>query len=146
LYALGLRLATHHIDITQRCDIGWFDNNQTLIRPLTTEEQQNIDTVFAHTGPDSTAIAVSEAHMAMEYYRFADSDEAFSELSTAVLAHLYFVKVQIKPAEYDRMGMDEKKTWNISKMRTIRRYSKPKLIKSVVDAVRALLSVGGHLS
>ena len=54
----------------------------------------------------------------MEYYCFTDSDEAFSELSTAVLAHLYFVKVQIKPAEYDHMGMDEK-TWNISKMHTI---------------------------
>jgi hypothetical protein len=112
LYTLGLHLATHHIDIiiTQRCDIGWFDNNQNLIRPLTTEEQQNIDTVSALTSPDSTAIAVSEAHMAMEYFCFTDSDEDFQELSTAVLTHLYFVKVQVKPAGYDHMDKDEKKT------------------------------------
>ena len=109
---------------------------------MTAEEQQNIDAVFANTGPDSTAIAVSEAHMAMEYYRFADSADAFSELSSAVLAHLYFVKIQNTPAEYDSMNADEKRTWNLSKMNTIRRYSKRKLTEALVKAVRVLSSVG----
>jgi hypothetical protein len=125
----------------QRRDTGWFDDNENLIRPLTNEEQQSIDAVFDNTGPDSTMVAVSEAHTAMEYYHFADSANTFSELSSASLAHLYFVKVQIKPVEYNRMNTDEKRTWDLSRMKTIRRYSKSKLIKALVEAVRALSSV-----
>jgi hypothetical protein len=109
-----------------------------LAGPTGLEEQQNIDVVFAHTGHDSTTISVSEAHTAMEYYRFADSADAFSELSTGALSHLYFLRVQNKLVEYDGMDMNERMTWSLPRMRTIQKYGKRKLIKSLVEAVRAL--------
>ena len=90
-------------------------------------------------------VAVSEAHTAMEYYHFVDSANDFSELSSASLAHLYFVKVQNRPDEYNHMNTDDKRTWNRSKMKTIRRYSKNKLIKALTEAVRAL-SVGDSVN
>ena len=106
------------------------------------EEQQNFDVVLTHTGPNSTSISVSEAHSALEYYRFTESTDSFSELSTGALAHLYFLKVQKKLAEYDRMDTDQKMTWSLSRMKTIRKYKKAKLIDSLVEAVRTLLSIG----
>jgi hypothetical protein len=110
---------------------------------LTIEEQENIDAVFANTGPDNTAIAVSEAHTAMEYYLFADSPGAFSDLSSAALAHLYFIKVQDKPAEYGSTNSThEKNIWTLAKMKTLRRYTKKRLIEALMKAVRALQSLG----
>jgi hypothetical protein len=91
---------------------------------LTVKEQENIDAIFTNTGPDNTAIAVSEAHTAMEYYCFADSPGAFLDLSSAALAHLCFLKVQDKPADYGSMNIDEKNIWQLAKMKTIRRYTK----------------------
>ncbi|KAH8980793.1 hypothetical protein EDB92DRAFT_1973941 [Lactarius akahatsu] len=107
-------------------DNGWFDSGENLIHPMTTEEQQNIDTILANpdTDPNSTSITVSEAHTAMEYYLFANSTDHFLELSSTALAHLYFLKVQNKPAEYNQMNVDEQRTWNLSKMKTIRKYKK----------------------
>lgn len=105
---------------------------------MTIEEQENIDAVLSSTGSDHMAIAISEAHTVMEYYRFADSPGAFSDLSSAALAHLYFLKAQEKPAEYDSMGINEKRIWKLAKMKTIRRYSKKRLIEALMKAVRAL--------
>lgn len=72
----------------------------------------------------------------MEFYRFANSSNDFFELSSVSLAHLYFVNVRCKQAQYDRMDADEKKTWNESQMKSIRRLTKAKLIEALVDAVR----------
>lgn len=80
----------------------------------------------------------------MEYYLFADSAEAISELSNASLAHLYFVKVQHKPAAYDQMDADEKRTWIDSRMKAIRRLRKRELVEALEEAVRVLSSVSGH--
>ena len=80
----------------------------------------------------------------MEYYLFAPSTEALSELSTLSLAHLYFVKAQAKPAGYGGLDANEKQSWNRSKMQTIRRKPKTKLIEALVEAVRALPTVSGH--
>jgi len=112
---------------------------------LTTEEQQNIDAVVADTDPDNS-ITVSEAHAAMEYYRFANSANDFLELSTAALVRLYFIKVQNKPAEYERMNIDEKRTWDLSSMKKIRKIPRNKLKGALEEAVRALLSVCGPVN
>lgn len=53
----------------------------------------------------------------MEYYLFADSPDAFYELSTESLAHLYFMKVQGKP------------------LKAIRKLAKKKLIEALMKAV-----------
>jgi hypothetical protein len=108
---------------------------------LTSQEQDNIDAALANIGSDESPISVSDAHTAMEYYLFADSAKAISELSNASLAHLYFVKVQRKPVGYDRMDADEKQTWVNSRMKTIRRRTKKELVEALVEAVRALSSV-----
>lgn len=75
----------------------------------------------------------------MEFYLSADSAEDFFELSSASLAHLYFVKVQCRsrPIEYDHMKADEKQTWNKSQMEKIRRHTKKKMIEALVEEVRA---------
>ena len=80
----------------------------------------------------------------MEYYLFAPSADALSELSTLSLAHLFFVKAQAKLAGYDGMDTNEKQSWNRSRMQTIRRKPKIKLIEALVEAVRALQTVFTH--
>lgn len=80
----------------------------------------------------------------MEYYLFAPSADALSELSSLSLAHLYFVKAQAKPAGYDGMDANEKQSWNRSRMQTIRRKPKTKLIEALVEVVRALSTISGH--
>ena len=77
----------------------------------------------------------------MEFYRFADSTEAFSELTSASLAYLYFLKVQDKPAGYDSMNEDEKRTWKTSRVKTIRKFTKHKLIVGLLEAVRHTTSI-----
>lgn len=72
----------------------------------------------------------------MEFFHFADSSEAFFNLTSTSLAHLYFVKVLCKPSEYDRMDADKKKTWNESQMKKIQRLTKTSLIEALVEAVR----------
>jgi hypothetical protein len=101
---------------------------------LTAQEQENIETALA------SQTSVSDAHNAMVFYLFADSVDAFSELSSAALAHLYFVKVQKKAASYDSMDMDEKRSWIISTTKAIRKYKKSKLIGALAEAVRVRLS------
>lgn len=56
----------------------------------------------------------------MEYYLFAGSPDAFHELPSESLAHLYFMKVQEKP------------------LKTIRKLSKKKLIEALMKAVHKL--------
>jgi hypothetical protein len=102
---------------------------------LIVEEWENIDTIFANTSPDSTAIA-------LEYYHFADSPGTFSDLSSVALYHLYFLKVQDKPANYGSMNQDEKNIWQLAKMKTIQRYTKKRLIEALMKAVHALLFLG----
>jgi hypothetical protein len=111
---------------------------------LTSGEQDNIDTALANIGLDESPISVSDAQTAMEYYLFADSAEAISELSNASLAHLYFVKVQQKPAGYDQVNADEKRTWINSRMKAIRRLTKRELVEALVEAVCAISSILGH--
>lgn len=72
----------------------------------------------------------------MEFYHFADSSDAFFELSSVSLAHLFFVNVRRKQVQYDDMDANEKKTWNESQMKKIRRLAKTALIKALVEAVR----------
>ncbi|KAH8981441.1 hypothetical protein EDB86DRAFT_3131237, partial [Lactarius hatsudake] len=117
-----------------RRDNGWFDENEKLISPLTKQEQENIENARAdRSSLDEHPISVSDAHTAMEFYLFADSADDFSELSTLALSHLYFVKVQKKPAGYEGMKSDEQRTWNNAKMKTIRRYRKSKLIEALME-------------
>jgi hypothetical protein len=120
--------------ILQRRDNGWFDDNENLISPLTPQEQEDIE--YARAVSDECPIPISDTHTAMEFYLFATSADDFSELSTLSLAHLYLVKVQKKPANYEVMNMDERKSWNNSRMKTLRRYSKKKLIEALMEAVR----------
>jgi hypothetical protein len=80
----------------------------------------------------------------MEFYHFADSSEAFFELSSMSLAHLFFVNVRCKQAQYDRMNADGKKAWNESQMKKIRRLTKTALIDALVEAVRVRYHL--HLS
>lgn len=74
----------------------------------------------------------------MEFYLFADSAEDFFELSSASLAHLYFVKVQCrcKPIGYDHLNADDKQAWNESQMAKIRKFTKKKMIEALVEVVR----------
>jgi len=104
---------------------------------LTAPEQENIEAALAITGSQEFSISVSDAYTAMEFYLSADSAEDFFELSSASLAHLYFVKVRCKPIEYDRMDADEKQTWNKSQMKTIRKLTKKKMIEALVEVVCA---------
>ena len=60
------------------------------------------------------------------------------------LAHLYFVKAQAKPAGYDGMDMNEKQSWNRSRMQTIQRKPKTKLIEALMEVVCALPTVSGY--
>lgn len=103
---------------------------------MTPQEQENIKAALAITGSEESPISVSDAYTAMEFYLSADSDEDFLELSSASLAHLYFVKVQYKPIEYDRMNADDKQTWNKSQMKKIRKLTKKSMIEALVEAVR----------
>lgn len=80
----------------------------------------------------------------MEFYHFADSSEAFFELSSVSLAHLFFVNVRCKQAQYDRMDADEKKAWSQSQMKKIRRLTKTVLIEALVETVRVRYHL--HLS
>jgi hypothetical protein len=104
---------------------------------LTSREQENIEAALAVTSSNESPIFISDAYTAMEFYLFAESSEAFHELSSISLAHLYFVNAQCKPVQYDHMGADEKKTWSLSQMKKIRRLPKKKLIDALVEAVRA---------
>jgi hypothetical protein len=70
---------------------------------LTAQEQENIETALA------SQTSVSDAHNAMVFYLFADSVDAFSELSPAALAHLYFVKVQKKDNQLRLYGYGREK-------------------------------------
>src|SRR5712672_2367349 len=114
----------------QRQRKGWFDKDENLISPLTPQEQENIKAALLITGSQESPISVSDAYTAMEFYLSADSADDLFELSSASLAHLYFVKVrsQCKPDGYDDMSADKKKTWNKSQMKTIRNYTKNKMI------------------
>jgi hypothetical protein len=105
---------------------------------LTTQEQENIEAALTITGSQESPISVTDAYTAMEFYLSADSAEDFFELSSASLAHLYFVKVQCRcrPIEYDRMNADEKQIWNKSRMKKIRNFTKKKMIGALVEAVR----------
>jgi hypothetical protein len=107
---------------------------------LTAQEQENIE-ALADISSDNPPISVSDSHTAMEFYRFADSTEAFSELTSASLAYLYFLKVQDKPAGYDSMNEDEKRTWKTSRVKTIRKFTKHKLIAGLLEAVRHTTSI-----
>jgi hypothetical protein len=138
---------TQEIDGTinpQRRDRGWFNEKEEPACPLTSQEQDNIDVALANIGSNDSPISVSDAHSAMEYYLFADSAKAISELSNASLAHLYFVKVQPKPTGYDQMDEDKKRTWVNSRIKAIRRLTKRELIEALVEAVRVRLSGLGH--
>ena len=77
----------------------------------------------------------------MEFYISAPSAAAFSDLATPCLVLLYFVKSQGKPAGYNSMVEDEKWAWIKSKMKTIRRYRRSKLINDLMEAVRALSTI-----
>ena len=72
----------------------------------------------------------------MEFYRFANASDDFLELSSITLAHLYFIKVQVKPAGYNSMDTDGKNGWDQSTMNKIRRKSKRVLIEAIMEAVR----------
>ena len=108
------------------------------------QELEVINAALAGLGSYESPISASDAHTAMEYYLFAPSADALSELSTPSLAHLYFVKAQAKPAGYDRMDANEKQSWNRSRMQTIQRKPKTKLIEALVEIMRALPTVSGH--
>ena len=103
---------------------------------MTSQEQENIKAALAVTSSKDHPITVLDAYTAMEFYHFADSSEAFFELSSVSLAHLFFVNVRCKQDQYDRMDADEKKTWNESQMKKIRRLTKTVLIEALVKAVR----------
>ncbi len=94
-----------------------------MIAPLTTQEDHNGTTL------------ISDAHTAMEFYQFALAHEDFFELSSMTLAHLYFIKVQAKPAEYKNMDIDGKNKWDQTAMNKIRRKSKRVLIEAIMEAV-----------
>jgi hypothetical protein len=123
----------------QRRDKGWFDINDNLISPLTSQEEENIKA--AH---EITESPISDAYTAMEFYRFADSSDVFFELTSVSLAHLYFVNVQRKQAQWDHMDVAEKKTWNESQMKKVRNLKKGKLVEALVEAVRVCYNL--HLS
>jgi len=97
-------------------------------------------------GPNNPLISVSQAHTAMEYYRLAHSENDFNELSTTMLAYLYLIKVQNKPAGYESMDTDEKKKWNQSRMKTLQRYRKKKLIEALMNVVRIWPSRYEHIN
>lgn len=108
---------------------------------MTAQEQENIEATLADVSSDNPLISVSDTHTAMEFYRFADSTEDFSELTSASLAHLYFLKVQDKPAGYDSMDEDEKRMWKTSRVKIIRKFTKRKLIAGLMGAVRHTISI-----
>jgi hypothetical protein len=107
----------------QRRDKGWFDNNEKLISPLTTQED------------DNSATLISDAHIAMEFYQFANSGNDFFELSSSTLAHIYFIKIQVKPTEYEHMDTDRRNKWDKSTMNKIQRKPKKALIEAIMKAV-----------
>jgi hypothetical protein len=75
---------------------------------LTAQELEVINAALTGLGSYESPISALDAHTAMEYYLFASSADALSELSTPSLAHLYFVKAQAKPARYDGMDANKK--------------------------------------
>jgi hypothetical protein len=87
------------------------------------------------TQDDNTTL-ISDSHTAMEFYQFANATDDFFELSTTTLAHLYFIKVLVKPAEYNSMDTIEKNEWDQSKMSKIQKKSKKILIQAITKAVR----------
>lgn len=99
----------------QRQDKGWFDDDENLIHPLTTQEWENINA--SSSASSESPIPVSDAHTAIEYYLFADSPDTFYELSSESLAHLYFIKVQAKPPK------------------TIQKLAKKKLVEALMKVV-----------
>jgi hypothetical protein len=111
---------------------------------LTAQELEVINAALAGLGSYESPVSASDAHTAMEYYLFAPSAEALSELSTLSLAHLYFVKVQAKPAGYGDMDANEKQSWNRYRMQTIRKKPKSTLIQALVEVVRAPPTVSGY--
>lgn len=86
---------------------------------------------------DEHPISLSDTHTAMEFYLFAASADDFLELSGLALSHLYFVKVQKRPAGYEGMEMDGQRTWKNARMKTIRAYTKSKVIKALMKTVCA---------
>lgn len=72
----------------------------------------------------------------MEFYQFASASDDFLELSAMTLAHIYLVKVQVKPTEYKDMDTDGKNKWDQSTLSKIRRKSKRVLIEAIMEAVR----------
>jgi len=86
---------------------------------LTAQELDVINAALTGLGSYESPISASDAHTAMEYYLFAPSADTLSELSSLSLAHLYFVKAQVKPAGYDGMDANEKQRWNRSRMQMI---------------------------
>jgi hypothetical protein len=88
---------------------------------------------------DNSTTLISDAHTAMEFYQFANAGDDFFELSSTTLAHLYFIKVQVKPAEYESMDTDKRNKWDQSSMEKIRRKSKKVLIEAIMEAVRIIL-------
>ena len=129
---------------SQRHDNGWFDEEEKPIRALTAPELDVINAALAGLGSYESPISASDAHTAMEYYIFAPSAAALSELSMPSLAHLYFVKAQARPAGYDGMDANEKQSWNRARMQTIQRKPKTKLIEALMEVVRALPIIPGH--
>ena len=111
---------------------------------MTAQELDVINAALTGLGSYESPISASDAHTAMEYYLFAPSADTLSELSSLSLAHLYFVKAQVKPAGYDGMDANEKQRWNRSRMQMIWRKLKTKLIEALVGVMRALTTVSGN--
>ncbi|SRR6266581_913323 len=70
----------------------------------------------------------------------------FLELSTAALTCLYFINVQNKPAEYEQMNIDEKRTWDLSRIKKIQKIPRNKLKGALEEAVHVLLSACGPVN
>jgi len=125
-------------DHAQCHDSRWFDDKENLIHPLTTQDQQIMDFILSNIGLDDSdsLIPISDVYMDMEYYHYMNSNDTFSDLSMLALAHLHFLKVQNKPARYNQMDMDEKRTWGLSTIKTTQNFTRDRLIKDLTRAVR----------
>lgn len=84
---------------------------------------------------DNSITPASDAHTAIEFYQFAIASDDFLELSSTMLAHLYFIKVEVKPAGYEGMDTDRKNKWDQSTMNKIRKKTKRVLIEAIMEAV-----------
>ena len=111
---------------------------------MTAQELEVINAALTGLGSYESPISTSDAHTAMEYYLFISSVDALSELSMLSLTHLYFIKVQAKPARYDGMDTNEKQSWNRSRMQMIQRKPRSRLIEALVEIVCAPPTVSGY--